>query len=127
MIWNDKAELKPGDESGNEKIEVCSEKLVDLFLPLLSADAEAHEEGYFHERMDESPKIVDGASNLAANSLFPSSWTSSFVVRMTTENRFPRGFARCSLAMRLADGRLPRLPRQILMNSLRELRRRRPG
>jgi hypothetical protein len=83
VAWFDKSELKPGDDWERQilgAIQKCS-----LFVPVLSANTEAREEGYFRKEWDEAaersrriqgrkfifPVVIDPECNMGTYALVP--------------------------------------------------------
>ncbi len=121
VIWFDKTKLMPGDE-WDEKIKVAL-KSCDLFLPLLSANTEAHEEGYFHGEWriaEERRKLILGRRFVIPIVLAP-----AYSGNANEYKLIPEGFRAVQFG-HAPGGHMNEDLRKIMIDALRELRRRRP-
>ena len=121
VIWFDKRRLKPGDEwDGKIKAAV---KSCDLFLPLLSANTEAREEGYFHGEWniaDERGELIFGRTFIIPVVLDP-----TFNPNPDHYKLIPDGFRKRQFG-HAPGGRMSEALRLAMIEALREVRRRRP-
>ncbi|HTR13336.1 MAG TPA: toll/interleukin-1 receptor domain-containing protein [Roseiarcus sp.] len=119
VIWIDKTQLKPGDE-WDAKINAAV-KSCDLFLPLLSANTEAREEGYFHGEWI----IADKRQSI----IFGRSLVIPVIVDATFDpghyRLIPDGF-RARQFGHAPEGHMNEGLRNLMIDALRDLRRRRP-
>jgi hypothetical protein len=119
VIWFDKTQLEPGDEwDGKIKAAVNS---CDLFLPLLSANTEARTEGYF--RREWRLAATRAESIQGRRFIIPSVVDEDF-----DRSRFklvPSGFDAIQFG-HAPLGRMNEDLRKTVVESLREVRRRRP-
>jgi hypothetical protein len=121
VIWFDKRRLKPGDE-WDAKIKAAV-KSCDLFLPLLSSNTEAREEGYFHAEWniaDERRELIFGRTFI-----IPVVVDSSFNPDPEHYKLIPDGFRKRQFG-HAPGGRMSEALRQAMIEALREVRRRRP-
>jgi TIR domain/SIR2-like domain len=122
VIWFDRTQLKPGDE-WDEKIK-AGLKSCDLFVPLISSNTEAQHESYFHVEWrfaEERSKFILGRS---------------FIIPIVVDTVYnldpnwymlvPEGFRALQFG-HAPGGRMSEDLRKLMVDALRELRRRRPG
>jgi|SRR5215468_672609 len=121
VIWFDKTKLKPGDP-WDEKIKIAL-KSCDLFLPLLSDNTEAQKEGYFHgewQIAEERRKLI-----LGRRFIIPIVVDPAYDGNANEYKLIPEGFRAMQFG-HAPGGRMNEDLRKIMIDALRELRRRRP-
>jgi hypothetical protein len=118
-VWFDKSRLTPGDE-WDRKIEAAVNSC-DIFLPVLSANTEARTEGYFRTEWRLAEKRTERIQGR------------KFVIPSVVDEQFdPEGFKLFPPGFRAFQfghapgGRMNEDLRKVVVEALREVRRRRP-
>jgi TIR domain-containing protein/SIR2-like protein len=120
VIWLDKSKLQPGDEwegQINAALKRC-----DLFLPLVSPNTEAREEGYFHREWS----IAEERSRaiLGRRFIIPIVVDPAYTGNPRDYKLIPEGFFAFQFG-HAPGGRMSDDLRKFMTEALRELRRRR--